>query len=86
MTHNIIIPYPCGTVVYPHKSVPLWQGTTQIGKASICTHKGVKMAKTDMDVPIDLIARGRLVMREGDIINEFVIIGFEVIEGANLED
>ena len=86
MTHNIIIQYPCSSVVYPHKSVALWKKTTQIGKASICTHKGVKIVKTDLSEPIDLIARGRLVMREGDIINEFVIIGFEVSEGGNLED
>lgn len=80
MLNKIIIPYPCASVIYPHKSVPVWQGTTQIGKASISTQKGVKMAKSDISEPIDLVARGRLVMREGDIINEFVIIGFEIVE------
>ena len=80
MLNKIIIPYPCASVIYPHKSLPVWQKTTQIGKASISTQKGVKMAKSDISEPIDLIARGRLVMREGDIINEFVIIGFEIVE------
>lgn len=80
MQHKIIIPYPCASVIYPHKSVPVWQKTTQIGKASISTQRGVKMAKTDMDVPCEFIARGRLVLREGDIINEFIIIGFEIVE------
>ena len=78
MIHKIIIPYPCSGVTYPYKPVPVWQGTNQIGKASISTHKGVKTAKTDFLEPIDLVARGRMVLREGDIINDFVIVGFEI--------
>ena len=78
MNYEIIIPYPCNSVIYPHKSVPVWQGTTQIGKATISTHKGVKTAKSDISVTNRLIARGELILREGDIINEFKIIGFDL--------
>lgn len=78
MQHEIVIPYPCNSVIYPHKSVPVWNGTTQIGKATISTHKGVKTAKSDISVTNRLIARGRFVVREGDIINEFIVIGFDL--------
>ena len=78
MNYEIIIPYPCNSVIYPHKSVPVWDKTTQIGKATISTHKGVKTAKSDINATNRFIARGRLILREGDIINEYVIIGFDL--------
>jgi len=78
MEHRIIIPYPCQTVRYTTKPLPVWQGLTQIGTATIHNHNKVKVAKSDLNSPYDLIARGKMVIREGDLINEFVIIGFDI--------
>lgn len=80
MIHNIVIPFPVARVIYPHKSVPLWQNSKKIGSVSVGTCKGKKVAKTGLNEPLDLMARGKMVIREGDIINEFIINGFETIE------
>ena len=78
MLHNITIPYPCQTVRYPIKSVPVWQNSIQIGTAVVHSHNKIKMAKSDLNSSYEFIARGKMIIREGDLINEYVIIGFDI--------
>jgi len=65
-------------VRYTTKSLPVWQGLIQIGIAVVHSHNKVKVAKSDLSSPYDLIARGKMVIREGDLINEYIIIGFDI--------
>lgn len=76
--HNVTIPYPCNMVVCSKKTIVVYDFLTKIGKAVVShTKKGI-VAKSDLKEPIELLARGRFVMRDGDIINEFHIIALEV--------
>lgn len=78
MNHKIIIPYDCGAVIYPYKPIPIWHNSIQIGVAVVHSHNKVKVAKTDLETPYDLIARGKWVSHEGDKIDEFRVTDFDV--------
>jgi hypothetical protein len=73
MNHKIIIPIPVKKVYYPNKSVPVYQNSIQIGDGVVYTINKEKMAQTALNCDCDLTAMGKMVIREGDIIDELHI-------------
>jgi len=78
MKHKILIPYPVKRVYYPDKPVPVYQFLTLIGEAIVDTNGKEKVAETGLNEPYDLRARGRFVVRDGDILDELHITAFEI--------
>jgi len=73
MFHEIIIGMPVKRVFYPEKSINVYMDNKCIGLARIVQKNGKKVAKTEFETSEPLNAIGRMVMRDGDMVDEFHI-------------
>lgn len=73
MLHEIITDIATKRVIYPTKAIKVYVETECIGTAQIVSRNGKKWAKTEFETSEPLKAIGKMVIRDGDIVDEFHI-------------
>jgi hypothetical protein len=71
--NKIEIPFKVKRVIVPTKSIPIYQKSNEIGKATIYISKGEYYAKTSLKEDCNFTCMGTLIIRDGDIIEEIHI-------------